>query len=84
MTQTKWRIWVEANQKELSQTAKRFIKDATLHEVKENTVTFTLRDGSVTFRKLSASSWTMPSSLFVPYGSLSDLFKGFNLLLEDN
>lgn len=84
MKQTKWNEWIQTNQADLSDATNRFLQEAQLHAVQETQITFVVSNTPVTFKKLSASAWTMPSSLFVPYGSLSNLFTGFNLLLDEN
>ena len=84
MNQQNWTNWVQQEKGTLSETAQNFLRDTELVSVNEKQVTFLLQNKEVTFQKIGAASWTMPSTLFAPYGSLSDLFYGFNLLLEEN
>lgn len=84
MKTTSWNNWVEEKGHTLGETSQHFLRDSVLHSVKKNEVTFLLHEREITFKKLSASSWTMPSSLFGPYGSLSGIFTGLNVLLEEN
>ena len=84
MKQDKWNAWIEENEYKLTEAAQQFLRDAQLHAVQKDEITFLLSGTPITFKKLSESAWTMPSSLFVPYGSLSNLFTGFNILFQEN
>lgn len=84
MKQENWIKWKKENEKCLPETSRAFLKDAKLESVNAKEVVFSLRNQKVVFKKLSETSWLSPSTLFVPYGSLTSLFQGFNLLLNEN
>ena len=52
MKKEQWNFWLEANKHELGETTQRFLRDAALHAVGRNEVTFILNNKEVTFTKL--------------------------------
>lgn len=79
-----WDMWVKKNKDQLPETNQSFVEQATLLSVQPNEIIFTLGKDQIRFTKISDTSWLVPSSLFVPFGSLTALFSGFNELMKDS